>query len=96
MKAGLFILEVVLVEEDGTPLAMNRLDFAVKDLPKSILLFCAHEDDDTAQPGIIRAAVENNIPIHVVYFTSGDAGGCESLVPQPPCERSRKHPSDGF
>ena len=78
MTAGLFTLEVLLVREEGTqPLATNRLDFAVNDLPKSILLFCAHEDDDTAQPEIIRAAVENNIPIHVVYFTSGDAGGCD-------------------
>jgi LmbE family N-acetylglucosaminyl deacetylase len=46
-------------------------------LPKSVLVFCAHEDDDTAHPGLIRAAVENHIPIHFVYFTSGDAGGCD-------------------
>jgi hypothetical protein len=49
----------------------------VNTLPKSILIFCAHEDDDTAHPDIIRAAVENDIPLHVVYFTSGDVGGCD-------------------
>ena len=26
---------------------------------------------------MIRAAVENHIPIHFVYFTSGDAGSCD-------------------
>lgn len=77
LKAGLFTLEVVLLRGEGAPLATNRMDFAVNDLPKSILMFCAHEDDDTAQPEIVRAAVENDIPIHVVYFTSGDAGGCD-------------------
>jgi len=77
MEAGLFTLEAVLVGDNATPVAKNSLDFAVNDLPKSILIFCAHEDDDTAQPEIIRAAVENNIPIHVVYFTGGDAGGCD-------------------
>jgi len=30
-----------------------------------------------AHAGIIRAAVENHIPLHVVYFTSGDAGSCD-------------------
>jgi LmbE family N-acetylglucosaminyl deacetylase len=77
MQAGLFVLEVRLLRRDGSVVAASRLDFAVNDLPRSILLFCAHEDDDTAQPEIIRAAVENQIPIHVVYFTSGDAGGCD-------------------
>jgi LmbE family N-acetylglucosaminyl deacetylase len=46
-------------------------------MPKSVLIFCAHEDDEGAHAGMIRAAVENNIPIHLVYFTSGDAGSCD-------------------
>ncbi len=61
----------------GAVVARNQLEFAVNPLPKSILVFCAHQDDDTAHPGLIRAAVENHIPIHFVYFTSGDAGGCD-------------------
>ncbi len=75
--AGLYTLEVSLRNADGSATASNRIEFAVNPLPKSILIFCAHEDDDTADPGIIRAAVENHIPIHFVYFTSGDAGGCD-------------------
>jgi LmbE family N-acetylglucosaminyl deacetylase len=74
---GLYTLEVAVQSAGGITVASNRLDFAVDTLPKSILIFCAHEDDDTAHPEIIRAAVENNIPLHVVYFTSGDAGGCD-------------------
>lgn len=74
---GLYTLEVSVRTAEGAVVATNRLDFAVNALPKSILIFCAHEDDDTAHPEIIRAAVENHIPLHVVYFTSGDAGGCD-------------------
>ena len=74
---GLYTLEVSVRTAQDAVVAANRLDFAVNTLPKSILMFCAHEDDDTAHPEIIRAAVENNLPVHVVYFTSGDAGGCD-------------------
>src|SRR2546422_1673947 len=42
------------------------------------LIFCAHPDDEGAHHGVIRAAVENHIPIHFVYFTSGDAGDRKS------------------
>lgn len=76
LQPGLYTLQVA-VESKGVAVAINRLDFAVNALPKSILIFCAHQDDDTAHPEIIRAAVENNIPLQVVYFTSGDAGGCD-------------------
>jgi LmbE family N-acetylglucosaminyl deacetylase len=71
LQPGLY---TVLIE---TPSASNRLEIGVNNLPKSLLIFCAHEDDDTAHPGIIRAAIENHIPVHVIYFTGGDAGGCE-------------------
>ena len=77
MEAGLYTLVVAVKSPGGTVSAHSNLDFAVNDLPKSILVFCAHEDDDTAYPEIIRAAIENNIPLHIVYFTSGDAGGCD-------------------
>jgi LmbE family N-acetylglucosaminyl deacetylase len=49
----------------------------VNPLPKSILIFCAHEDDEGGYSGLTRAAIENHIPIHYVYFTSGDAGSCD-------------------
>ena len=76
MPPGRYTLEISIQLRDAT-IASNRLEFAVNRLPKSILIFAAHEDDDTAHPGLIRAAVENGIPLHVVYFTSGDAGGCD-------------------
>ena len=88
LESGLYALEVSVLTRDGVEVAANRLDFAVNQLPKSILLFCAHEDDDTAHPEIIRAAVENNVPIHVVYFTSGDAGGCDRYYMHS-CDASR-------
>lgn len=88
MPAGLYTLEVVVQSPVPGQSATSRLDFAVNDLPKSILAFCAHEDDDTAYPEILRAAVENNIPVHVVYFTSGDAGGCDRYYMHS-CDSSR-------
>jgi LmbE family N-acetylglucosaminyl deacetylase len=88
LKPGAYTLEVAILTSGGIRVAANRLDLATNDLPKSILLFCAHQDDDTAHPEMIRAAVENNIPIHVVYFTSGDAGGCDRYYMHS-CDASR-------
>src|SRR5581483_4173564 len=77
VPAGLYTAEISVQSASGDTVARNRLEFAVNPMPKSILIFCAHEDDDTAHPAIIRAAVENHIPIHFVYWTSGDTGGCD-------------------
>lgn len=88
LPVGLYTIEVVIESKEGQQIASDRLDFAVDDLPSSLLVFCAHEDDDTAHPEIIRAAVENNIPVHVVYFTSGDAGGCDRYYMHS-CDASR-------
>lgn len=77
MAPGVYTAEISIRSAGGPTLARNEIEFAVNTLPKSILVFCAHEDDDTAHPGIIRAAVENHIPIHFVYWTSGDTGGCD-------------------
>lgn len=85
---GAYTLEVSVVTAQRVAVASNRLDFAVNTMPKSILVFCAHQDDDTAHPEIIRAAVENHIPIHFVYFTSGDAGGCDRYFMHS-CDASR-------
>ena len=75
--AGVYRAEVQLSESSGAILATSALELAVNPLAKSILIFCAHQDDEGAHHGIIRAAVENHIPIHFVYFTSGDAGSCD-------------------
>jgi LmbE family N-acetylglucosaminyl deacetylase len=74
---GLYRAQVEIVDASGQLLAANALELGVNPLPKSVLLFCAHEDDEGTQMGMIRAAVENRIPLHVVYLTSGDAGACD-------------------
>jgi len=75
--SGTYRLEVQVKNPSGEILASNRLEWGVNPLPKSILVFCGHEDDETGHGGMARAAVENRIPIHYVYFTSGDAGSCD-------------------
>ena len=75
--SGLFHVEVEITDAAGQILAANVLELGVNPLPKSVLVFCAHEDDDGTQMGFIRSLVENQIPLHVVYFTSGDAGSCD-------------------
>jgi len=75
--SGLYRAQVEITDASGQLLAANALELGVNPLPKSVLLFCAHEDDDGTQMGMIRAAVENHIPLHVVYLTSGDAGACD-------------------
>ncbi len=75
--AGLYRVRVTIEDPLGNTLATNETSLAVNPLPKSILIFCAHEDDEGAWMGWIRAAVENHIPLHIVYLTSGDAGSCD-------------------
>jgi LmbE family N-acetylglucosaminyl deacetylase len=74
---GNYRVVVEVRSSSGEALASNSLELGVNPLPKSILIFCAHEDDEMAHAGIIRAAVENRIPLHLVYFTGGDAGSCD-------------------
>ena len=75
--SGLYHVEVLIADPAGQLIASNVLELGVNPLPKSVLLFCAHEDDDGTQMGFIRALIENQIPLHMVYFTSGDAGSCD-------------------
>jgi LmbE family N-acetylglucosaminyl deacetylase len=79
LAPGIYTAIVSLETAAGAVVARNQIEFAVNPLPKSILALCAHQDYDTAHPGLIRAAVEKHIPIHFVYFTSGDAGGCDGF-----------------
>jgi LmbE family N-acetylglucosaminyl deacetylase len=75
-EPGLYRVEVRLTGS-GELLARNQLELGVNPLPRSILIFCAHEDDEGGWEPLIRAAVENQVPLHLVYFTSGDAGSCD-------------------
>jgi len=74
---GVYRVEVTIESAPGGHLAQGTLELGVNPLPRSILIFCAHEDDEMAHAGIIRAAVENHVPLQLVYFTSGDAGSCD-------------------
>lgn len=76
-QAGLYRAEVTLTDSSGNSVADNDLELGVNSLPRSIMIFCAHEDDEGGWAGMTRAAVENHIPIHFVYFTGGDAGSCD-------------------
>ena len=74
---GLYHVRLEITDEAGNAVAGNELELGVNPLPASVLVFCAHEDDDGTQMGFIRALVENDVPFHMVYFTSGDAGSCD-------------------
>jgi LmbE family N-acetylglucosaminyl deacetylase len=75
--AALFRVRVEVEGGSGQVLAANDLEIAANPLPQSVLIFCAHEDDEGSWFGLIRAAVENQVPIRVIYFTSGDTGSCD-------------------
>ncbi|MFZ0964460.1 MAG: PIG-L family deacetylase [Terriglobia bacterium] len=75
--SGLFHAWVEITDASGRVLAANELELGINPLPTSALVFCAHEDDDGTQMGFIRSLVENQIPLHMIYYTSGDAGACD-------------------
>jgi LmbE family N-acetylglucosaminyl deacetylase len=75
--SGLYKMVAEVTDQTRNVLASHTFEMAVNPLPKSILIFSAHEDDEGGYTGLTRAAVENHIPIHFVYFTSGDAGSCD-------------------
>jgi len=75
--SGLYHAWVEITDASGQMLATHVLELGVNPLPNSVLIFCAHEDDDGTQMGFIRSLVENQISLHMVYFTSGDAGSCD-------------------
>lgn len=80
---GVYPLRLSLVGADGRALGGITTDIAVNDLPKSLMVFNAHEDDEGAYGSLIRAAVEAGIPVRVVFFTSGDVGACERYYSKP-------------
>jgi LmbE family N-acetylglucosaminyl deacetylase len=80
---GHYPLELSLVAPDGRTLARTASDIAVNALPASLMIFNAHEDDETAYGGLVRIAVEAGIPVRVVFYTSGDVGACERYYSKP-------------
>jgi LmbE family N-acetylglucosaminyl deacetylase len=80
---GVYSMTVWTPGPDGKPVAQTATEIAVNVLPASLLVFCAHEDDEQAYAGLIRAAVEAGIPVRVVFFTGGDVGACERYYSKP-------------
>lgn len=63
--------------------AQTVTEIAVNRLPRSLLVFCPHEDDEHPWAGLIRAMVEAGLPTRVVFFTGGDVGACERYYSKP-------------
>jgi LmbE family N-acetylglucosaminyl deacetylase len=80
---GTYLLELTLTGSGGNILARTNTDIALNELPASLLVICAHEDDETAYTGLMRAAVEAGIPVHLLTLTAGDVGACERYYDKP-------------
>ncbi len=80
---GTYPLELTLMGSGGKLLARTTTEIAVNALPASLLVVCAHEDDEQAYAGLMRAAVEAKIPVQVLILTAGDVGECERYFDKP-------------
>ncbi len=81
--AGTYTVELTLTGNGGEQLAHTTTEIAVNPLPASLLVICAHEDDELAYSGLIRAAVEAKIPVQLLTLTAGDVGECERYYDKP-------------
>ncbi|MGI9069953.1 MAG: PIG-L family deacetylase [Bryobacteraceae bacterium] len=72
---GLYSVVAQVTTRNGRLRAAGRLEVAANILPRSLAVICAHPDDEFLHPAVIRAAVENSIPVHLIFLTNGDAGG---------------------
>jgi LmbE family N-acetylglucosaminyl deacetylase len=80
---GTYPVELTLAGSGGKLLARTTTEIAVNELPASLMVICAHEDDEQAYTGLIRAAVEARIPVQVLILTAGDVGACERYFDKP-------------
>jgi LmbE family N-acetylglucosaminyl deacetylase len=83
LPSGTYSVRFALQNASGTPVATTTTEIAVNRLPASLLVTCPHEDDEIPDMGIIRAALEANIPVKVVIFVGGDVGECERYYDKP-------------
>jgi LmbE family N-acetylglucosaminyl deacetylase len=74
---GLYSVVAQLTTRHGRLREAGRLEVAANVMPRSLALVCAHPDDEFLHPAVIRAAVENSIPVHLIFLTNGDAGGSD-------------------
>jgi LmbE family N-acetylglucosaminyl deacetylase len=80
---GSYTVELTWAGSGGTPQIRTTMEIAVNALPASLLVICAHEDDEQAYAGLIRAAVEAQIPVQLLILTAGDVGECERYFDKP-------------
>jgi LmbE family N-acetylglucosaminyl deacetylase len=80
---GTYAVELTLAGSGGKPLARTTTEIAVNELAASLMVICAHEDDEQAYAGLMRAAVEAGIPVEVLILTAGDVGECERYFDKP-------------
>jgi LmbE family N-acetylglucosaminyl deacetylase len=83
MTPGTYAVELALTGNGGKLLARTTTEIAVNELPASLMVICAHEDDEQAYAGLIRVAVEAKIPVQVLILTAGDVGECERYLDKP-------------
>jgi LmbE family N-acetylglucosaminyl deacetylase len=83
LPPGVYSLRLSVVQPGGGTAARLTTDFAVNLLPQSLLVICAHEDDEQLYAGLMRAAVEAGVPVQVLIFTGGDVGACERYYTKP-------------
>ncbi|MGO8787233.1 MAG: PIG-L family deacetylase [Terriglobia bacterium] len=80
---GTYSVELTLAGSGAKTLAHTTTEIAVNELAASLMVICAHEDDEQAYAGLMRAAVEAGIPVEVLILTAGDVGECERYFDQP-------------
>jgi len=80
---GTYAVALTLAGSGGKPLARTTTEIAVNELPASLMVICAHEDDEQAYAGLMRAAAEAKIPVQLLILTAGDVGECERYFDKP-------------
>jgi LmbE family N-acetylglucosaminyl deacetylase len=80
---GVYSITLTNSGSGGRPAAETSTEIAVNPLPASLMVFCPHEDDELSYAGLIRAALEADIPVQVIVFTGGDVGACEGYYAKP-------------
>ncbi|HEX4167022.1 MAG TPA: PIG-L family deacetylase [Bryobacteraceae bacterium] len=76
-KPGLYTLTARSQDTYGKDQRTESVQVSANELPRSLAIVCAHPDDEFLHPAAIRAAVENDVPVHLIFLTCGDAGGSD-------------------
>ncbi|MBV8707892.1 MAG: PIG-L family deacetylase, partial [Acidobacteriaceae bacterium] len=75
--SGLYRINFRALQGNGQLQVLESVQVSANTLPKSLVIIGAHPDDEFLHPAAIRAAVENSVPVHIIFLTSGDAGGSD-------------------